>query len=96
MGLIYLAFYVICCIVVYSGSISRCLQNSFAGKVIWYYATISSCVIGVTLLGLLIVGTCASCMPDDEPKNLQVIDEEEYYTSESDVLVDGGEPSEKN
>merc|ERR1711908_151770 len=71
MGLLFLAFYLLCCKYVYPASTSECLQYSFAGRVIWYYATIVSCIIGLSLIVLVVVAICACCKAG-EASNIQV------------------------
>ena len=69
--MIFFIFLIICCSFAYSKSSRLCLVYSFAGRVLWYYATIALCVIGVSFLMVLFIGLCMGdcCSVDTDADN---------------------------
>ena len=61
MSLVFLAFLIMTCIFVYQKGARQCMQHSFAGTVLWYYATIILALIAVSIVFVGLIGCCYGC-----------------------------------
>ena len=79
MSLLFLAFLIICCSYAYPSAAQLCMVHSFAGRVLWWYATIALILIGIAVLIVSAIAICIGCLSEVENPD-----------AESSVLVDGG------
>ena len=55
------------------------MVHSFAGRVLWWYATIALILIGIAILIVSSIAICIGCLSESE-----------NIDAESSILVDGG------
>ena len=58
MCLVFLAFLITTCAIAYPKGARLCMQYSFAGRVLWYYATITLALIALSCISICFVACC--------------------------------------
>ena len=61
MCLVFLAFLIMTCVFSYPKGARQCMVHSLAGRVLWYYATITLSLLALSCVSICTVAYCVGC-----------------------------------